>query len=111
MKVRRRIEIVAVKETTYSPRESSVESWCEGCRAHLPMYTPTIAATLTGKNLRTLFRWIESGAIHYVETPDGNILLCLESVRAQTRLIESEVVFSHGSCTTTGNHTKGSSDY
>ena len=111
MKVKRRIEIVTVREQTYQFSPTAALHWCDDCAATSQMLSPTLAATLTNISLRTLFRWIESGDIHFVETPDGKIFLCLASVQAQASNppsvsdafgAESEVVFSHGSCTTTG---------
>jgi predicted site-specific integrase-resolvase len=46
------------------------------------MLPPETAATISGITLRTLFRWIESGHIHFVETPEGSLFVCLESLMA-----------------------------
>jgi hypothetical protein len=108
MKVTRRIEIVTVREQTFRAPATSAVVWCAGCGNTSHMITPNLAATLSGLNLRTLFRWIESGDIHFVETPEGNVLLCLNSVKAKAFPTESEVVFSHGSCTSTANKRTGS---
>jgi hypothetical protein len=83
MKVKRRIEIVTVREQTYRFSPTSAQEWCGICGSTAPMLTPILAATLSHLSLRTLFRWIESGDIHFVETPDGDIFLCLASVQAQ----------------------------
>ncbi len=106
MRVKRRIEIVTVREQIYRLPETSAMRWCHDCCTSSQMLTPNLAAILSGINLRTLFRWIESGDIHFVETPVGNVFLCLGSVQAkagnaEVQEAESEVVNSHGSCTTT----------
>jgi hypothetical protein len=106
MKVKRRIEIVTVREQTYRFPETSALRWCSDCGTAAQMLTPDLAAILSDTHLRTLFRWIESGDIHFVETPEGNVFLCLDSVRAkachsEVQEAEREGVFSHGSCTTT----------
>ena len=103
MKVKRRIEIVTVREQTYRFPETVAMIWCHDCGTASQMLTPNVAAILSGINLRTLFRWIESGTIHFVETPEGNVFLCLDSVQAkacgsEVQEAEREVVFSHGSC-------------
>ncbi|HEX4950714.1 MAG TPA: hypothetical protein VFZ34_28885 [Blastocatellia bacterium] len=104
MKVIRRIEIVAVREQTYRGSEAATMcvTVCGTCEASSAMVPPDLAASLSGLHLRTLFRWIESGDVHFVETPEGNVFLCLNSVQAKAKQTESEVVFSHGSCTTPG---------
>ncbi len=106
MKVKRRIEIVTVREQVYQSSAMSAVPWCHICGAAAQMLTPTVAALLTNINLRTLFRWIESGDIHFQETPEDNLFLCLDSVQAKAnssavQWAEREVVISHGSCTTT----------
>ena len=70
-------------------------------QAHTQLLPPDLAATISGLTLRTLFRWIESGQIHFVETTEGKVLLCLLSVTAHAIRVESEEVFSNGSCTNT----------
>lgn len=88
MKVKRRIEIITVREQTYQNlhREKFTPplrtAWCDGCQTHTQMLTPDLAAHISGITLRTLFQWIESGHIHFVETPEGSIFVCLESVTA-----------------------------
>jgi hypothetical protein len=106
MKVKRRIEIVTVREQTYRLAEPSARRWCNDCGTAKQMLTPDLAALISGTHLRTLFRWIESGDIHFVETPEGNVFLCLDSVQAkvchsEVQEAEREGVFSHGSCKTT----------
>jgi hypothetical protein len=113
MKVKRRIEIVTVREQTYQFPATSTRNWCHTCGTASQMLTPNVAALISGIHLRTLFRWIESGTIHFVETPEGNVFLCLDSVKAkannsEVQEAEREVVFSHGSCTTTAIQRSGS---
>ena len=106
MKVKRRIEIITVREQTYrspqpGPFTAPPPSWCNGCQTATQLLSPDLAATISGLTLRTLFRWIESGHIHFVETPEGQVLICLPSLTANAIQVESEVVFSNGSCTST----------
>jgi hypothetical protein len=108
MKVKRRIEIVTVQEQTIQIPMTSAEIWCVHCNTPNQMLTPNIAATLSGITLRTLFRWIESGDIHFVEMPEGSIFLCLDSIKAKICFVEvpgaeRKVVYTHGSCTTSGS--------
>ncbi len=41
------------------------------------MFTPEEAAALAGINTRALYRLIEVGGLHFVETPAGSLLVCL----------------------------------
>ncbi len=94
MKVKRRIEIVTVREQTYRFSPTAALEWCDACGTTAQMLPPTLAATLSNLSLRTLFRWIESGDIHFVETPDGNIFLCLASVQAQASTPQAHLKLS-----------------
>lgn len=41
------------------------------------MLTPKEAAERVGVNQSTVYRWAEEGRIHFSETPEGNLLVCL----------------------------------
>jgi DNA-binding transcriptional MerR regulator len=38
------------------------------------------AAILAGVSSRTIFRWAEAGIVHSTETPEGLLLICLNSL-------------------------------
>jgi len=44
------------------------------------MIAPEEAAMVAGVGLRQLFRQIETGGIHYSETAEGRLLVCLASL-------------------------------
>jgi hypothetical protein len=44
------------------------------------MIAPQEAAALAGVSLRTIFRWVEAGQVHYLEQADGLFLICLNSM-------------------------------
>jgi hypothetical protein len=56
--------------------------WCAACEAQVEMATPEEAALVTGATLRQIFRQIEQAQLHFVETPQGGVLLCLPSLAA-----------------------------
>jgi predicted site-specific integrase-resolvase len=43
------------------------------------------AATLAGVSQRAIFRWTEERRLHFVETPNGPLQICLNSVIEQIR--------------------------
>lgn len=51
---------------------------CAECNAQ--MITAEDAATIAGTCMRTIYRSIEAGTIHYVETSAGTVLVCLASL-------------------------------
>lgn len=44
------------------------------------MVTAEQAAVITGIRTRVIYRWVESGMVHSTETPDGETLVCLDSL-------------------------------
>lgn len=43
------------------------------------MVTPEEAAVLACVSPRTIYRGVEAGRIHFMETPEGLLLICLNS--------------------------------
>lgn len=62
------------------PAPQAPQGWCSRCDAQATLLTPEDAARLTGSSLRQLFRQIEQAQIHFLETPEGNVWLCLPSL-------------------------------
>lgn len=44
------------------------------------MIAPEIAAFLCGTTARNVYRLIESGAVHFIEMPTGELLICANSI-------------------------------
>jgi hypothetical protein len=44
------------------------------------MVTTEQAAAVAKVSVRVIFRWLESGAIHFVEGADGSLAVCLRSL-------------------------------
>ena len=55
-------------------------AWCEACGARVRMLTPEEAGRASGLSARTIYRWIEAGQVHFTETAEGLLLVCLNSV-------------------------------
>jgi hypothetical protein len=60
-----------------------VGSWCEGCRAKVKLMGIEQAAAIAGLSHRALFHMIERHQLHFTETPDGLLLICLDSLLKQ----------------------------
>ena len=61
----------------------TLEAWCNGCAAQVAWVTPDDAAQRTGQTTRELYRQVEAGTVHFCETPEGGLLLCLGSLSEQ----------------------------
>jgi hypothetical protein len=54
--------------------------WCGECGAAVALVPPDVAALVAEVNARTVFGWVEAGRVHFTETPDGALLVCLNSL-------------------------------
>jgi hypothetical protein len=64
---------------------------CEVCaNPQVAMLAPEVAAALAGISLRTIFKMVEAGQVHYLEQADGLLLVCPNSL-----LQDSEALILH----------------
>lgn len=55
---------------------------CPACGQQVEMATPEQAVTLTGIHSRVIYGWVERERVHFIETSDGHLLICIDSLRA-----------------------------
>lgn len=79
---KRRLEITFERERVLvvSRRRVSVRTWCEGCGRRAFLTTPEGAAELSGLTARAVYRRVEEGSVHFMETADGMLLVCCDSL-------------------------------
>ena len=68
-------EIVIIRST-----QGDRLSLCPECAVPVVMITPEQAAALTCKNIRTIYRLVEDGRVHYAETTEASLMVCPTSV-------------------------------
>ena len=61
-------------------RSASILGWCSGCAEQVKMITPSEAVMLTRLSSCTIYRWVEAEKIHFAETSEGLLLICLNSL-------------------------------
>jgi hypothetical protein len=64
-------------------RYRAIEAWCDSCAEQVAMIRPDQAAAVTGQSQRAIFGDIELAALHFLEQPDGMLLICLNSLLNQ----------------------------
>ena len=72
-------------ETTIETRERWVitrhraqsPTLCSECDGAQPMLTPEETQRLTGVHVRNIYQWVEAGRVHFIEKPNGSLLVCL----------------------------------
>ncbi len=64
-----------------------IHLWCNACCQNATFITPAQAAVIARVTVRTVNQWVESGGIHFVETSDGFLLVCIQSVTAKVKYV------------------------
>lgn len=75
--MKRTTEITFEIEETIIARSGGglLKEFCDECQTRVTMATPSAVSALTGISEREIFRMIERGEIHFLET--DRILICL----------------------------------
>jgi hypothetical protein len=74
-------ELLVIKRT-----KNLTRTWCGECAGHVPLIKPEEAAVLAGVSPRTIYRRVESGLVHFAESPEGWLLICLGSLLDESRI-------------------------
>jgi excisionase family DNA binding protein len=82
VKTRKRVEISVETERILfvSRRRLTAITWCKGCGRRSEMITVDEAACSSRVSSRTIYRWVEAGKVHFIETGDGRLLVCHDSL-------------------------------
>jgi hypothetical protein len=81
-RMRKRTEITLERAELSVIRRTAqrVVDWCDQCGEAVQMMTPDQARAVAGLSARQIYRWIECGRVHFRETPDGRVSICLKSL-------------------------------
>jgi hypothetical protein len=90
--MKRKIEIAFETKQTivWRRRSETVETWCESCAAPSLMLDAQHAAFGAGLSLRQICQQVETGNLHFIETEEGLLLICLTSLSNKTNCLEIE---------------------
>jgi hypothetical protein len=82
VRTKRRIEISVERNEflVITQPDKLMPRWCESCAGTVLMVTPAEAAVVAGVSWREISRRVEAGRVHFIETPDGLLLICINSV-------------------------------
>lgn len=81
MKKLRKISVTSVHERflRISRTGSTENPRCPCCFGRTMMISPDAAAVITALTVRSIYRLVESGEVHFIEEPNG-ILVCVRSL-------------------------------
>jgi hypothetical protein len=71
--------------TVLQMRDRASRHWCAACGAETLMATAMQAARAFSITQRTIFRLVENNRIHFVETPEGQMMICLDSLQGMRK--------------------------
>jgi hypothetical protein len=83
MRLRRQFVITAEKTETYTVRQEPpqpFQAYCEKCDRGIRCLTVDQTVSVTDLSARTIFRLVEAGDLHSIETDEGHLLICPNSV-------------------------------
>lgn len=86
MKRRTEITIETERVLVISKRNTSALAWCSACGSQEQMITPEVAAKTISLSTRAVYRLIESDQLHFIETHDNRLWICVNSLN---RIIET----------------------
>jgi hypothetical protein len=80
--LKRRIEITLEKRRVQWIAKRSIAStgWCESCRERTRFISPDEAAKIAQVGARAIYRSVEAGELHFIETEAGELLVCTNSL-------------------------------
>ena len=79
-KTRKQITIETHQLTVVRSANRAVRVRCEECARQVSMVPPEEAAMLARVTPRTIYRWVEEGRLHFLETQPGQLTVCVESL-------------------------------
>lgn len=78
MSNKRRTEtLIETHEVWVMRRPGGGRQPCLECGDGAGMLTPEEAAMLRSVSQMTIYRWVDDGQVHFTETPDGRLYVCL----------------------------------
>jgi hypothetical protein len=78
----RRTKVTVVKEHvfTYTEDRTPIRIKCNQCSAMTRMVRLDEAGVASGASLQEIRREVEASGLHYLEEPNGSLLICLGSL-------------------------------
>jgi hypothetical protein len=82
MRLRRRIAVTVEKREISISSHAAVreQAHCQRCGRWVSMLPVALAAGRAGVPERLVYQWAEAGKVHFIELPNGAILICSESL-------------------------------
>jgi hypothetical protein len=88
---KRRVELTIETHQVWIVREPKPQApdWCAECGRAVRMTTADEAARIIRQSTLNVYRMVEGGRLHYSETHEGLLLICLDSLLARASAAEA----------------------
>jgi len=82
MRKKKKTEIIVERDQVLVIRNLGARDpeWCSECAERARMVTVDEAAAITQVSARTIYRRVEGGRLHFRETADSQLFICLNSL-------------------------------
>jgi hypothetical protein len=82
LRTKRRLEITIDTDRVFVIRRGRIgaTAWCARCDQQVRTVTPDEAAFTAHASTRAIYRRVESRELHFLETPEEPLLVCLNSL-------------------------------
>jgi len=74
------ITVETFRRTVVRFPRKEIFAFCEQCRDEVLMLAPDEAGRFRQTSAREIFRRVEAGELHFLETNEGSLLVCRESL-------------------------------
>jgi hypothetical protein len=81
-RIKRTTEITIERSRVVAAGPSRIQiiGLCPECSAEVRLISPEGAARLSGVRVREIYRRVEAGRAHFIETGEGMVFICIESL-------------------------------
>ena len=82
MRRRKKTEIIVERDQVLVIKRlnSQAAEWCDQCRKETRMVSVDEAAAVAGISERTVYRRVEDDLVHFTETTEGQLMICITSL-------------------------------
>lgn len=89
MKRKTEITIETERLLIISKRNTSSLGWCADCGGQVRLLNAEVASQVAGVSPRAIYRLIEAGHLHFIETSDQRLLICINSLGQMTEALHA----------------------
>lgn len=89
MKKRRTQIIIETERVVVARSQPERTGWCKECCDQVKLLTVDEAAVKYQTSSRKVYRMVESEILHFIETEDGRLLICIKSLEDNSHLFNA----------------------